>query len=232
MPASHPGRTLAASVYWEAAEGYGHRMYVPEPFAVTDRAEIVEMLRDAPLGSLVTHGGRGLFATHIPFIHDPANDTLAGHLSRANPHRDAAGDQEALVIFQGANAYVTPNWYPSKVAHGRVVPTWNYEAVHVYGQLTWREEREWLFANVTALTERFEAVRAKPWAVTDAPPDHLERLIAGIVGVELRISRIEAKRKLSQNRSEADRQGVIAGLAASGSPLEQTVAELMSRQRT
>jgi transcriptional regulator len=207
-------------------------MYVSQQFAVTEEAEIADMLRSAPLGSLVTHGGRGLFASHLPFIHDASSGVLAGHLARANPHRGEVGDDEALVIFQGANAYVSPSWYPSKAAHGRVVPTWNYETVHVYGRLIWREEPDWLLANVVALTERFEAVQSRPWAVTDAPPDHVERLIAGIIGVELRIGRIEAKRKLSQNRSEADRQGVIAGLAASGSAQDEVVATLMRSQRS
>ena len=202
-------------------------MYVPEQFAVTEASEVAEILRHAPLGSFVTHGDGGLFASHIPFIHDPGGGVLAGHLARANPHRGGAGDEEALVIFLGANAYVTPNWYPSKAVHGRVVPTWNYEAVHVYGSLVWREEPDWLLANVTALTERFEALQPTPWAVTDAPPHHIERLLAGIIGVELRISRIEAKRKLSQNRSDADREGVIAGLGASSSPQDHRVADVM-----
>jgi len=207
-------------------------MYVPELFAVAEDAEIAEILRHAPLGCLVTHVSRGLFATHIPFVYDPGKCVLAGHLSRANPHWAEAGGEEALVIFQGASAYVSPNWYPSKAVHGRVVPTWNYEAVHAYGSLLWREEPDWLLANVTALTERFEGLQPKPWAVTDAPADHVERLIAGIVGVEIQISRVEAKRKLSQNRSEHDREGVIAGLAASPSHLDQTLAELMRRQQT
>jgi transcriptional regulator len=202
-------------------------MYVPEQFAACDEAEVAAILRDAPLGILVTQGAGGIFATHLPLVHDAASGILAGHLARANPHRSAAGDGEALVIFQGANAYVSPNWYPSKVVHGRVVPTWNYEAVHVYGSLEWHEEPGWILANVTALTDRFEANQAKPWKVADAPADHLQRLIAGVVGVELRISRIEAKRKLSQNRSEADRSGVIAGLASSPSSSDQSVAEIM-----
>jgi transcriptional regulator len=189
-------------------------MYIPEMFAVTDEAEIAEMLRRLPLGSLVTHGPDGLFASHLPFVHDPRTGVLAGHLARTNPHRSFAGEGEALVIFQGANAYVTPSWYPAKGEHGRVVPTWNYETIHVYGRVIW-------------LTERFEAAQAKPWAVADAPADYIERLLGGIVGVELQIGRVEAKRKLSQNRPEADREGVISGLTASPSEQERAMGEVM-----
>jgi transcriptional regulator len=135
-----------------------------------------------------------------------------------------ASSGEALVVFAGPHADVSPGWYPSKAEHGRVVPTWNYEAVHVYGELVWRDERDWLLANVAALSDRFEAAQDRPWSVDDAPADFIARLAAGIVGVELRITRVEAKRKLSQNRSEADRQGVVAGLERSG---ETAVAALM-----
>jgi transcriptional regulator len=188
------------------------------------------MIRQAPLGSLVTCGDHGLFASHLPFVHDASNGLLAGHLARANPHCDESAGQEALVIFQGANAYISPSWYPSKAAHHRVVPTWNYEAVHVYGELVWREEPDWLLANVAALTQRFEATQGQPWAVSDAPSEYIERMIASIVGVELRISRVEAKRKLSQNRSEADRHGVISGLEASLFEQEKNLAAMMRKQ--
>jgi len=201
-------------------------MYLPDAFAVTDPAEIKDLLARTPLGSLITHGPDGLFATHLPFVHDAARGVLAGHLARANPHRDKAGDGQALVIFQGADAYVTPSWYPSKAEHGKVVPTWNYEAVHVYGVIAWREEPEWLRANVEALTRRFEAGQATPWAVDDAPQGYIDKLARGIVGVEFHIERIEAKRKLSQNRSDADRQGVAVGLAEQGSGLAEIMRGL------
>jgi len=202
-------------------------MYTPQAFAVTDKAEIDDLLRRTPFGSLITHGPTGLFASQLPFMHDAEDGLLSGHLARANPHRDAAADAEAMIIFQGAHAYVSPNWYPSKAEHGRVVPTWNYETVHVYGRIRWRDDADWLRANVTALTERFEAGQPKPWAVTDAPAKLIQGLIRGIVGVEFRIERIEAKRKLSQNRSEADRQGVIAGLSAGRSDQDRAVARAM-----
>jgi transcriptional regulator len=197
-------------------------MYVPDAFAVTEPDEIAAMLVRAPLGCLVTHGPQGLFASHLPLLH--RDGRLEGHLARINPHRSLDGDGEALVVFPGPDAYVSPGWYPSKAEHGRVVPTWNYETVHVYGALTWHEDRDWLLANVAALSDRFEAAQDRPWSVADAPADYVSRLAAGIVGVELRITRIEAKRKLSQNRGEADRQGVLAGLERGG---ETAIAALM-----
>jgi transcriptional regulator len=202
-------------------------MYLPEAFAVTDQSEINDLLARIPLGSLITHGPDGLFASHLPFVHDPAGGVLAGHLAQANPHRGRAGEGQALVIFQGANAYVTPSWYPGKAEHGKVVPTWNYEAVHVYGAVVWREEPEWLRANVEALTRRFEADQPRPWAVDDAPRGYIDKLARAIIGVEFRIERIEAKRKLSQNRPDADRRGVISGLAGGEAEQGRRVAGLM-----
>ena len=203
-------------------------MYLPSAFTVTDPAAIDALLERAPLGCLVTHGADGLFASHLPLLHDRARGVLCGHLARANPHRSLAGGGEAMVIFQGADAYISPNWYPSKAADGRVVPTWNYNVLHVYGELSWREDEAWLRANVAGLTDRFEAGQPHPWALADAPADYVARMLTQIVGLELRITRIEAKRKLSQNRSEADRRGVIAGLSASARATDQAVARLMS----
>jgi len=202
-------------------------MYMPEAFAVTDEAEGAALLERLAFGCLVTHGPDGLFASHLPFVYDPERRVLAGHLARANPHRSRAGEDEALVIFQGANAYVSPSFYPSKVKHGRVVPTWNYEAIHLRGRLSWREDPAWLRAHLNVLTDRFEASRAKPWAVADAPEDYLERMIGGIVGLEIAVEEIQAKRKLSQNRDGPDRLGVIAGLSASDSAADRAVAVAM-----
>jgi transcriptional regulator len=207
-------------------------MYVPSAFVVADETEINEMLERIPLGTLITHDPEGLFASHLPFVHYPQDKILAGHLARANPHRSRAGKSEALVIFQGLNAYVTPNWYPSKAEHGRVVPTWNYEAIHVYGRIYWHENPEWLRANVEALTKRFEADQPRPWKLEDAPADHVDSLIRGIVGVEFHIDRVEAKRKLSQNRSDADRQGVISGLSNSGVEQNRYFAEIMRTSKS
>jgi transcriptional regulator len=202
-------------------------MYAPEPFAVTDPAEIETMLAASRLGALVTHGSDGLFASHLPFIHDAAEGRLVGHIARANPHAERAPDgSEALVIFQGPEAYVSPNWYPSKAVDGRQVPTWNYEAVHVRGRLRWFSDADRLRTLLERLTERFEAGSAEPWRMSDAPADYVERLLRGIVGIEVEIEAITAKRKLSQNKDAADRAGTVAGLEAAG---ETSVARLMTR---
>jgi len=203
-------------------------MYLPDAFTVTDATQVADLLRSLPFGILVTHGPEGLFASHLPFVHKLEAGRLQGHLARANPHRALADGDQALVVFQGVSAYVSPNWYPAKAEHGRVVPTWNYEAVHVYGRVTWRDEPDWLRANVDALTARFEAAQPSPWATSDAPGAFIDQMLNGIVGVDLAIERVEAKRKLSQNRSAADRDGVISGLRGKG---ESQLAGVMEALR-
>jgi transcriptional regulator len=202
-------------------------MYVPDAFAVTDPAEIDAMLAEGRLAALVSHGPEGLFASHLPLLHEPADRRLIGHLARANPHPARAPDgTEVLVIFQGPEAYVSPNWYPSKAIDGRQVPTWNYEAVHVRGRLRWFSDRDRLFDLLNRLTDRFESASPDPWQVSDAPADYVERMLAGIVGVEIDITSVTAKRKLSQNKAPADREGVIDGLEAAG---ETAVTAAMRR---
>ena len=203
-------------------------MYIQDLFAVTDVAEVEAMLGGAGLGCLITHDAGGLFASHLPFIYDARRGVLSGHIARANPHWERAGEGEALAVFQGADAYISPNWYPSKAEHGRVVPTWNYEAVHVHGRLAWRHDEAWLLDFLNTLTDRHEAAQPQPWSVADAPEKFTRTLVRSIVGLELSIDRIEAKRKLSQNRPEADRLGVIAGLSASDDASERQVAAAMA----
>ncbi len=198
-------------------------MYIPDAFAVTDEAEVETVLQGLTLGCLVTHDEDGLFASHLPFLYDPTRRVLTGHVARPNPHW-RRGSGEALVIFQGVEAYVSPSWYPSKYQHGRVVPTWNYEAVHVYGRLAWREEPDWLREHLGALTDRYEGGRVKPWGLDDAPDDYIDSRVRMVVGLELAVERVEAKRKLSQNRVESDRLGVIAGLSGSESAADRAVA--------
>jgi transcriptional regulator len=204
-------------------------MYAPDPFAETDPEIIAALIAEARLGLLVTHGPEGLFATHLPFMHDAGRGVLLAHLARANPHRSMAGDGEALVVLSGSEAYVSPEWYPSKAVDGRQVPTWNYEAVHLYGRLEWFDDRDRLYDLLTGLTDRHEAGRERPWSIQDAPADYLERLLRGVVGVELRISRVQAKRKLSQNKPEPDRAGVLSGLDASPDPRDRLLAKAMRR---
>lgn len=202
-------------------------MYPPPHYVETDPARIAELVAQSRLGVLVTHGAGGLIATHLPFLYDPATGRLLAHMARSNPQRHGAGDGEALVILSGADAYVSPEWYPSKALDGRQVPTWNYEFVHLHGALEWFEDRERLLDAVRRLSDHHEAGRPRPWSVADAPADFTERLLRGIVGVEMRVTRVEARRKLGQNKPEADRRGVIDGLDASPDPRDRQLARRM-----
>lgn len=203
-------------------------MYVPDRFLETDPAVIDALIAKARLGVLVTHGPRGLYASHMPFLWDAQTRTLGAHLARANPHREMAGDGEAMMIVPGADAYVSPSFYPSKAEDPRQVPTWNYEAVHLYGTVEWFDDPVRLRAMLEGLTARNEAGRAEPWAVSDAPEDYLAKMLRGIVGVSLRVERIEAKRKLSQHQKAVDRDGAIAALAASADPRDRELAAAMT----
>jgi transcriptional regulator len=204
-------------------------MYMPPAFVET-RAEVVAaFLVEHPMAQLVTMTADGLVATPLPMLYEPTPDgmgSLVGHVARANTQWKQATTVEALAIFTGANAYVSPNWYPAKAEDGKVVPTWNYESVHVRGDFIVHDDRDWKLALVTRLTERHESNLVTPWAVTDAPPDYIEARLKAIVGVEVRISSIQAKRKLSQNRSDADIAGTIKGLSAVGGESAR-VAEAM-----
>jgi transcriptional regulator len=210
-------------------------MYQPAHgrFAVADPAALLtELVRQVP-ATLVTLGDGGLRASILPMLFD-ADDgehgTLRGHLARPNPQwRDAGSDSEALAIFDGPDAYVSPALYEEKRLTGKVVPTWNYVTMLAHGTLVARPEPEWLLPHVRRLVERHEAGRREPWSIDDAPDGYVETMVRAIVGLELRITRLEAKRKLSQNRSAADIEGVIAGLAG-GSPRDQAVAIEMSHE--
>jgi transcriptional regulator len=202
-------------------------MWTPPAFAETDPDAIAAMIEAARLGVLITHGPQGLTATHLPFLFEREPMRLIGHIARANPHHALAVDAEALVILNGPEAYVSPNWYPSKAVDHRQVPTWNYEAVHLYGTLRWFDDRDGLLDVVARLSQRHERGRPAPWSVADAPADYIDRLLVAIVGVTLTVTRVEAKRKMSQTKSDADRLGVIEGLALSPDPRDRLVAEAM-----
>jgi transcriptional regulator len=181
----------------------------------------------------VTVSADGLRASILPMLFDPDDGpfgTLRGHLARPNPQwRTMSADVEALAIFDGPDAYITPAFYEAKRLTGEVVPTWNYTTVHAHGPLTLKPEQEWLLAHVRRLVERHEAGRAEPWSIDDTPEGYVETQVRAIVGLEMRLSRLEAKRKLSQNRSAGDFEGVIEGLSE-GSPRERAVAADMRRE--
>lgn len=202
-------------------------MYTPKQFAVDDTA-VVEMLAAGGLAYLVTPGPDGLAVTALPFIYDAARGTLLGHVARANPHwRACAPGVESVAIFSGPDAYVSPSMYATTAETGKVAPTWNYEAVTVYGEVLVHDDAEWVRTNVTALTDRYEAPREEQWTVADAPADFIDSLLRGIVGVELVISRWQGKSKMSQNQPERNRDGVIEGLQQSPSLSDQAVAQRM-----
>lgn len=175
-----------------------------------------EMVKCHPLGALVTLGSSGIAANHIPFLFDTGagtHGTLRGHVARTNPvWREISSEYESLVIFQGPASYISPSWYPSKRKHGKAVPTWNYVVVHARGTVKIIEDASWLFNHVSELSETHESSMAIPWKVTDAPSEFIEQLIGAIVGIELPITNITGKWKVSQNRSETDKIGIVAGL--------------------
>lgn len=203
-------------------------------FAVGDPAALLaELCREVP-ATLVTRGPDGFRATLLPMLFDPddgVHGTLRGHWARGNPQwREVGPDTIALAIFNGPDAYVSPSWYAEKRLTGKVVPTWNYVTIHAQGRLTLRQEPEYLIAHVRRLVDRHEHERVEPWSIDDAPDGFVEAQVRGIVGLELHIERLEAKRKLSQNRSDADIAGTIAGLS-NGTPRERSVAEAMRVDR-
>ena len=210
-------------------------MYIPGTNAEHRPEVMFDFIEAHPLGILVTGSGEGLFATHLPLLLDRSrgpHGTLQGHVARANrQHAMVATGTEVLVIFSGPDAYISPSFYPSKAEHGKVVPTWNYVAVHAYGRVQFHSEAEFLRAHVGRLTAHHETERAAPWSVDDAPAEYVDQQLRAIVGVEIEITRLEGKWKMSQNRSAADIDGVVAGLGASDDARARDVAALVQLRR-
>lgn len=205
-------------------------MYNPSHF-VEDRPHVLHALMAAhPLATLIHRDGQELVANHIPLMFEPTPGVgrLVGHVARANPFWQAAQAQELLVVFQGPQAYISPNWYPSKADHGKVVPTWNYAVVHAYGQLQAVEDATAIRGIVARLTRVHEATNDKPWTIDDAPADFTTQLLNAIVGIEITLSRIEGKWKVSQNRAAADRAGVAAGLIGRDGDAARAMAQLVA----
>ena len=202
-------------------------MYVPDHFREVRPEVLHDAMRQIGFATLVTHDAQGgLEANHMPMLLEASKEgkpVLRGHVARANPVWKA-GEGEALAIFLGPHAYVSPNWYPSKAATGKAVPTWNYITVHATGRIRWIQDAEWLRTNVTRLSDAHEARRADPWKVGDAPESYIETMLKGIVGFELEITRLDGKYKLTQNRDAADRESVAAALEREG---REDMARLM-----
>lgn len=207
-------------------------MYTPRHFVDSDLDSLHRQIDSTRLSTLVTFDQTGLQASHVPLLLDPTqgpNGTLFGHLASANPQVKALmTGAQALVIFQGPDAYISPSFYASKAEHGKVVPTWNYLAVHAYGPPETFTDSQWLLDIVSKLTDKHESSRPQPWAVSDAPSDYIDKLLGAIVGFAIPIERLEGTRKLNQNRSAADVAGVSNGLGASDDPTDQQIAHLMS----
>lgn len=195
-------------------------MYLPTLFTETDAATLFDLIREHPLGMLVTHSDGGLDANHLPFVLDEArgeSGVMMAHVARANPvWRAVANGDEVLVVFRGANGYVSPNWYPSKQETHRHVPTWNYEVVHVHGRIRVIDDERFVRGAVARLTREHEGRLPTPWKMSDAPADYLAEELAHIVGMEIDVTRMEGKRKLSQNRTDEDFAGAVRGVEGSG----------------
>jgi transcriptional regulator len=210
-------------------------MYLPAHFREDELVAMHALMRAHPLGTLVIHGGAGLSADHLPFLLDAvpgAAGVLLAHVARANPLWRAAmsGELDALVIFQGPSAYVSPGFYPSKAETHRVVPTWNYSAVHAHGRITVHDDVHWLRGLVARLTRRFEANEPAPWRMGDAPAEYIDAQLRNIVGIEIAIEKLEGKWKMSQNRDGADRRGVVDGLRARAQGDDVAVAHEVERR--
>jgi transcriptional regulator len=191
-------------------------VYLPDLFRVDDVAQMHALMRAHPFAALVSSGALGLYASHLPIVlkQEGTHGLIECHLACANPHCKELGEVgEALMIFQGAEGYITPNWYASKAQTGKVVPTWNYAVVHAYGRVEAMDDAEWLRRHVSELTAQQEKDESKPWAVTDAPETFVDAMLRGIVGFRFAITRLEGKWKMSQNREAQDRAGVVSGLS-------------------
>jgi transcriptional regulator len=206
-------------------------MYIPKPNQETRVPVLWQLIRSQPLGTLVTLGCGGLFASHIPMLLEEDGSEfgmLKGHIARGNPQwKDFSPAVDALAIFAGAQHYISPNWYPGKQEHGKEVPTWNYVVVHAYGSLKIIEDHTWLLGFLNQLTDTHEAISPVPWSVKDAPQDFVTAMMNAIVGFELPIRRLEGKWKLSQNKAPRDRQGVVEGLSMLDTPASLAMKALI-----
>ena len=206
-------------------------MYQPAHFVEQDTDALLALMTSAPLATLV-RGGAGLAADILPLEVERIGEgwRITGHVARANALWREADGQPVLAIFQGPQAYISPNWYPSKAQHGKAVPTWNYTMVQVHGTLRAIEDPQWLRAFVTRLTERHEGGRAMPWHVADAPADYVDAMLKAIVGIEIEVTKLEGKFKLSQNRSAEDRTGVVLGLESDATLRRQPEADALAQE--
>lgn len=208
-------------------------MYIPAPFREDREERLSELMREHPLAIVVTLGGSGLIASHLPLIYEPLPDSpgiLHGHIARANVQwQDFQTEVDALAIFQGPQSYISPSWYATKQRSGRVVPTWNYAVVHAYGSVEIYTEAARLRKHLGLLVAEHEKSFSPPWSLNDAPAEFVDELLNSIVGIDIRITRLEGKWKVSQNRPAEDRNGVIEGLTSKCDAESRAVAELVRK---
>lgn len=209
-------------------------MYIQQQFEEARHEVLHGLIAANPLATLVVQGESGLIVNHIPLLLCASEGTpgvLRGHVARANPFwREMSGSVQAVAIFQGEDAYITPSWYPSKHADGKAVPTWNYAVVHVHGIPRVYDDADWLLAHLAEMTNQHESGQALPWKISDAPADYIERMIGAIIGIEIPIEKIVGKWKVSQNRSYADKLGIAAGLHARGDDRSLAMADLVMQR--
>jgi transcriptional regulator len=206
-------------------------MYLSKHHQFTEQGAILALIEAHPLGAWVCQAGEGLVANHIPFFLDRnqgRNGTLKGHVARANPvWKDLQADTASVVMFQGAQSYITPGWYPGKVEHGKVVPTWNYAVAHVHGRAKVNEDPKWMLDMLNRLTDMQEIRQVQAWRVGDAPQSFIEKMMHGIVGIEIAIDRFEGKLKASQDEDLQDRHGTVKGLNSLPGEQAQAMAKLV-----
>jgi len=206
-------------------------MYIPKHFQQQDHEALCDLIKQHPLATLVVNSNSGLSANHIPLrlAHNSSSDiVLQGHIAKANPLWKEK-PEEALAIFQGTDAYISPNWYPTKQEHGKVVPTWNYVAVHASGKIQFINDRSWKLSFLHSLTTEHESSQEQPWAISDAPKDFIEKMLDAIVGFEIAVHELNGKWKVSQNQVEKNQAGVIDGLSASSDTKAITLASVMAQ---
>lgn len=206
-------------------------MHIPNKFKQDNINDLIALIQQYPLGTLVTHMADGVDAMHLPLLIESSHDDiiLTGHIAKANPVAQNVGpDSEGLVIFNGPNAYISPNHYPSKAEHGKAVPTWNYVVVHAKGLVSLIHDQDWIYRHLAALTHEHESRSAYPWSIHDAPEDYIQKMLAAVVGVRIEVSSLVGQWKLSQNQPCDNQQGVIDGLSALDAA-SQSVASIMKR---
>ncbi|KOO04475.1 FMN-binding negative transcriptional regulator [Vibrio nereis] len=208
-------------------------MYIPRKFRQENIEQLVALMQQYPFATLVTHSNEGIDATHLPVMFKQVGErfVLKAHIAKANSlWKEVLSGSEVLVIFNGPNCYISPNHYPTKAEHGKAVPTWNYAVAHVKGTISFIHDPDWIHTAIEELTAEHESQSMKPWSMSDAPDEFIQKLLLAVVGVEIEISSITGQWKLSQNQPDVNKQGVIEGLSSLGDPASQSVASMVREQ--